>query len=196
MILEYILFVDFATNIFESAALFHCTALYWFSCKLLAWLSFCSRDNYRCLASWWRWKGLHTPICFFVSHHIMLTFNLRSMSFLWRLQNSGFTWSKWTSHSQMFKRFELGCNWHKLERSILIPSTRTSTNWNSSENRYRNFFIVLSFLFPLYLNRLTYSISSFHSDDDSDGQLFHSKYFPTFRWFIQTGFDTEIGQNY
>lgn len=30
-------------------------------------------------------------------------------------------------------------------------------------------------------------------DDDTHGQLFHSKYFPTLRYFIQTGFDQECG---
>ena len=30
-------------------------------------------------------------------------------------------------------------------------------------------------------------------DDDTHGQIFHSKYFPTLRYFIHTGFDIEIG---
>lgn len=31
-------------------------------------------------------------------------------------------------------------------------------------------------------------------DDDSHGQMFHSKYFPTLRYFIHTGFDVENGK--
>ena len=30
-------------------------------------------------------------------------------------------------------------------------------------------------------------------DDDTKGQYFHSKYFPELKYFIQTGFDIEIG---
>jgi len=30
-------------------------------------------------------------------------------------------------------------------------------------------------------------------DDDTCGQLFHSKYFPALRYFIHTGFDVEMG---
>ena len=30
-------------------------------------------------------------------------------------------------------------------------------------------------------------------DDDTHGQFFHSKHFPNLKYFIQTGFDAEIG---
>ena len=30
-------------------------------------------------------------------------------------------------------------------------------------------------------------------DDDSHGQFFHSKYYPTLKYFVQTGFDNELG---
>mmetsp|Transcript_3954 Transcript_3954/g.5482 ORF Transcript_3954/g.5482 Transcript_3954/m.5482 type:complete len:252 (+) Transcript_3954:2-757(+) len=37
------------------------------------------------------------------------------------------------------------------------------------------------------------AIPEFFSYDDTHGQLFHSKYFPTLRYFIHTGFDVEMG---
>ena len=38
------------------------------------------------------------------------------------------------------------------------------------------------------------SISTWYFiDDDTNGQLFHSKHFPNLRYFIHTGFDIELG---
>lgn len=34
---------------------------------------------------------------------------------------------------------------------------------------------------------------SFFIDDDSCGQVFHSKYFPTLKYFVHLGFDNEVG---
>ncbi len=32
------------------------------------------------------------------------------------------------------------------------------------------------------------------ADDDSYGQFFHSKHFPALKFFIQSGFEVELGQ--
>jgi hypothetical protein len=43
------------------------------------------------------------------------------------------------------------------------------------------------------LLQLRKAIPEFFDYDDTHGQLFHSKYYPTLRYFIQTGFDQECG---
>ena len=43
------------------------------------------------------------------------------------------------------------------------------------------------------LQLLRKSIPEFFYYDDSDGQPFHSKYYPELKYFIQTGFDIEMG---
>ena len=40
----------------------------------------------------------------------------------------------------------------------------------------------------IYLAMIHYFI-----DDDTAGQFFHSKHFPSLTYFIQTGFDAEVG---
>lgn len=44
-----------------------------------------------------------------------------------------------------------------------------------------------------YLKLLRKSIPEFYHYDDSAGQLFHSKYYPTLRFFIHNAVDNEIG---
>jgi len=44
-----------------------------------------------------------------------------------------------------------------------------------------------------YLLLLRKAIPEFFEYDDSHGQMFHSKYYPTLKYFIHTGFDIENG---
>lgn len=43
------------------------------------------------------------------------------------------------------------------------------------------------------LKQLRKTIPEFFHYDDQHGQLFHSKYFPSLRFFVQSGFDVQIG---
>lgn len=47
------------------------------------------------------------------------------------------------------------------------------------------------FIFSNY--RIRWPLLPQHVDDDSAGQFFHSKHFPTLKYFIHTGFDIEMG---
>lgn len=44
-----------------------------------------------------------------------------------------------------------------------------------------------------YLNLLRKAIPELYHYDDSHGQFFHSKFFPSLKFFIHTGFDNELG---
>ena len=49
--------------------------------------------------------------------------------------------------------------------------------------------------FVVFFSQQSFLFFCFCSDDDSHGQFFHSKYFPTLKFFIHLGFDNELGKN-